>query len=597
MGLNAKTDPLVAANTPFGGGVSDLTTQIEASKVPGSLYTSRALQRIQQVLNNVQAALQQQSAVQEITVTDDETGELIAWFGSKEVNGVRYRNYLKEVYIGGPDDPTHALIYTDAFGHVYIGSNGSLSILDPFGASAAWIGTKYDTYPVTGAANNGSGAIRLTVTGHAYATGDTSIVADVGGVPNAAGTWTVTKIDANHIDLQGSYFDGVYTSGGTVTRLLHVTGAANNGSGLIRLTITAHGYSTGDKVSVASVGGVSAATGQWVVEAVDANHIDLLASTWGGAYTSGGVALRYFAGGSFQTLAVGSATGGWDDAKLRAQANGDLLITDAIIKTTGAGSTISIDPVAGSITVEDVGTGNRAVIQNGQIFLFSGDEQTTLNAGRYEAYAEGLTTLALASAVSTIFGYSAATPWGPIIKLAHSRGTAVSYSPTLNNDILGGLLMTGINDAASYSPQLAGFYAVAAEDFLGSAMGTRVVINITPLGTNTATTAATFEPDKTLLARGDVDTSGVFKVAGTKVVGARQVDPGTAATSPTVATTTVTQTAGAIYTATEQSMLATLKTAVNQLNTDVSNLKTQVDNLITDRDRWRTIALAHGLMA
>lgn len=70
---------------------------------------------------------------------------------------------------------------------------------------------------VTNAVNNGSGLIRITAATHTFATGDKVAVYGVGGVTNANGAWTVTVIDANTLDLQGSTFAGSYTSGGTVT--------------------------------------------------------------------------------------------------------------------------------------------------------------------------------------------------------------------------------------------------------------------------------------------------------------------------------------------------------------------------------------------
>lgn len=78
------------------------------------------------------------------------------------------------------------------------------------------------TKAITGAVTNG-GLIRLTITGHGYTTSDRVYVAAVGGVPNANNTeqnprWTITVIDANTIDLQGSVFAGTYTSGGTSAR-------------------------------------------------------------------------------------------------------------------------------------------------------------------------------------------------------------------------------------------------------------------------------------------------------------------------------------------------------------------------------------------
>lgn len=72
-----------------------------------------------------------------------------------------------------------------------------------------------NSYAVTGAADNGSGLIRLTFASTAeFETGQIKDIENVGGVPNATGTWTITVIDGTHIDLQGSTFAGTYTSGG-----------------------------------------------------------------------------------------------------------------------------------------------------------------------------------------------------------------------------------------------------------------------------------------------------------------------------------------------------------------------------------------------
>lgn len=70
---------------------------------------------------------------------------------------------------------------------------------------------------ITGAADNGSGEIRLTVgstTG--WTTGDIKDIADVGGTTEANGTWTITVVDGTHIDLDGSTFANAWTSGGYV---------------------------------------------------------------------------------------------------------------------------------------------------------------------------------------------------------------------------------------------------------------------------------------------------------------------------------------------------------------------------------------------
>lgn len=70
---------------------------------------------------------------------------------------------------------------------------------------------------VTGAANNGSGLIRLTVTSTSnFSTGDIRVVQSVLGTTEANGTWTITVIDSTHIDLQNSTFTNAYISGGGV---------------------------------------------------------------------------------------------------------------------------------------------------------------------------------------------------------------------------------------------------------------------------------------------------------------------------------------------------------------------------------------------
>lgn len=59
--------------------------------------------------------------------------------------------------------------------------------------------------------------IRLTVSSTTGMTsGDVRIVSGIVGTTEANGTWTITVIDATHIDLQGTTFANLYTSGGIV---------------------------------------------------------------------------------------------------------------------------------------------------------------------------------------------------------------------------------------------------------------------------------------------------------------------------------------------------------------------------------------------
>lgn len=83
-------------------------------------------------------------------------------------------------------------------------------------------GTNLD-YPnaVTGAVNNGSGLIRLTVPSGQWETGMRVTVSGVLGVTNANGEWAITRVSNTQIDLQSSTFAGAYTSGGAVQRNIH----------------------------------------------------------------------------------------------------------------------------------------------------------------------------------------------------------------------------------------------------------------------------------------------------------------------------------------------------------------------------------------
>jgi len=72
-----------------------------------------------------------------------------------------------------------------------------------------------------------------------------------------------------------------------------ITGAVNNGSGLIRITATAHTFNTNDRITITGVGGtVEANAANWRITVITANTFDLVGSTFSNAYTSGGQAKR-----------------------------------------------------------------------------------------------------------------------------------------------------------------------------------------------------------------------------------------------------------------------------------------------------------------
>lgn len=107
--------------------------------------------------------------------------------------------------------------------------------------------------------------------------------------------------------------NGTFTGNGTLyirgnpVPPMAVTGAVNNGSGLIRLTVASTtGLTTGRRANVSAVGGVSNATGNWVITVISATQIDLQGSTFAGTYTSGGL----LTGGAFLNTAYISGFSG-----------------------------------------------------------------------------------------------------------------------------------------------------------------------------------------------------------------------------------------------------------------------------------------------
>ena len=115
------------------------------------------------------------------------------------------------------------------------------------------------------------------------------------------------------LNISGEYMASLAKPGLTLEQLdaiapqqLLVTNAVNNGSGLIRLTLTATsnayfniaGQNFIEVQGVVGTGGLTAAAnGSWKPNIIDSTHIDLVGSAFVGAYTSGGAI-----GGSLDAL-------------------------------------------------------------------------------------------------------------------------------------------------------------------------------------------------------------------------------------------------------------------------------------------------------
>lgn len=158
--------------------------------------------------------------------------------------------------------------------------------------------TSLTAISISGAANNGSGLIRITSGAHGRTTGDQVTISGVGGVTAANGTWTATVISTTVIDLVGSAFAGVYTAStgsliwsgvGATNGAMVINSVVNNGAGLIRVvTSTPHALTGGQIVKIAGVVGTTEANGSWACAVINTTTIDLTASIFVNAYVSGG---------------------------------------------------------------------------------------------------------------------------------------------------------------------------------------------------------------------------------------------------------------------------------------------------------------------
>jgi Ubiquitin-activating enzyme E1 FCCH domain len=89
------------------------------------------------------------------------------------------------------------------------------------------------------------------------------------------------------------YHPGQQQQGGKKAVVKQITGAANNGSGLIRITAANHGFATENRITISGVGGtVEANAANWRITVAGASSFDLQGSTFTNAYTSGGTAKR-----------------------------------------------------------------------------------------------------------------------------------------------------------------------------------------------------------------------------------------------------------------------------------------------------------------
>lgn len=144
---------------------------------------------------------------------------------------------------------------------------------------------------ITGAANSGTGTIRITTTSnHNLATNDYVRIYGVVGTAEANGCWLVTYVNATNFDLQGSAYVNPWISGGTVDNVTsigdNVTAMANNGSGKVRCTTSGiHGLATGDFIIAYDATGTNI-NGIQEVTYVNSTQFDILSVNYVGNGTA-----------------------------------------------------------------------------------------------------------------------------------------------------------------------------------------------------------------------------------------------------------------------------------------------------------------------
>jgi hypothetical protein len=125
------------------------------------------------------------------------------------------------------------------------------------------------------------------------ATSGQNTVNPLTGIPIPGSTLRITENDDYRVTQQtgapnGSLNELPGTDPNAVTYRV-ISNAADNGSGLIRLTVnTASGMITDQPVTVADVVGTTEANGNWTITVIDLTTVDLVGSAFTNAYISGG---------------------------------------------------------------------------------------------------------------------------------------------------------------------------------------------------------------------------------------------------------------------------------------------------------------------
>lgn len=192
-----------------------------------------------------------------------------------------------------------------------------------------------------------------------------------------------------------------YDQGGTAT--IGITGAANNGSGLCRVTVASDAtFTTGDKRSVDSIAGATGCNGNWTITKVgDGTHLDFQGTTFGGSYTSGGAIRSTDYGGPGTIYKMGPS---WN-TNIKVYGLGFRPTTEgAEVPLTGR--TIALyDNSWGQSVASASGSGPAPTINNS--ILFSGSSLSTFHTSAGMEVDKAITSLTILNTTGNLFFQSA----------------------------------------------------------------------------------------------------------------------------------------------------------------------------------------------
>ncbi|MDH5738737.1 MAG: hypothetical protein OEY77_00260 [Nitrospira sp.] len=102
----------------------------------------------------------------------------------------------------------------------------------------------------------------------------------------SGGINSVSNTDILNDGVRGTIGNGKAVVGATINT------AQDDYYGRVRLQITAHGYNAGDFIGIRGIRGIKGANGDWFIDVVGVDHVELIGSSGTGAYLSGGTATR-----------------------------------------------------------------------------------------------------------------------------------------------------------------------------------------------------------------------------------------------------------------------------------------------------------------